>query len=156
MQIIEMLKKINRTLLEMQTGLVLWGLICQVVGAFLVGDHMVYAASLWFGILFAAVSTVHMYRTLDRALDFGEDDARKLIFRGYLFRYVLFVVILFIIMMTGAMNPLVVFLAYMGLKVAAYIQPITHKFYNKMFHETDPAEEALPEEVSVEEANSQE
>ncbi len=150
MRIIEILKNRNRILLEMQTGLLIWGTLCQIVGAFFAGNQIRYAVSLWFGILFAMVSTVHMYQTLDRALDFDEGGARKLIFRGYLIRYMVFVVILFIIMITDAMNPLIVFLAYMGLKVTAYLQPITHKFYNKLFHETDPIPEAIPEEANGE------
>lgn len=151
MRIVEMLRKINRTLLEMQIGLLFWGIVCQIVGSFFVDDRIYYAKSLWFGILFAMISTVHMYRSLDRALDYGEKDANKMIFGGYLLRYVLFVVILFIIMVTKVMNPLIVFLAYMGLKVTAFLQPITHKLCNKMFHETDPVPESIPEEVSAEE-----
>lgn len=132
MQIVEMLKKINRTLLEMIIGLLFWGVICQIVGAIFVQDRAYYALSLWFGILFAIISAVHMYRTLDRALDFSEKDANKMIFQGYLIRYVSFAVILFIFILTESLNPLVVFLAYMGLKVAAFLQPITHKICNKI------------------------
>ena len=48
---------------------------------------------------------------------------------------------MFIIMITEVMNPLVVFLAYMGMKVAAFLQPFTHKLCNKLFHE-----EGIPNE----------
>uniref|UniRef100_UPI0040577D15 ATP synthase subunit I n=1 Tax=Acetatifactor sp. TaxID=1872090 RepID=UPI0040577D15 len=132
MQIFEKLKKINRTLLEMLLGLLFWGMACQIVGAFFVANQLYYAKSLWFGILLAMISAVHMYQSLDRALDFSEKEANKLIFRGYVIRYVSIVIILFIIMLTEIMNPLVVFLAYMGLKVAAFLQPITHKICNKI------------------------
>lgn len=125
------MRKINRTLLEMLTGIVLTGAVCQAVGAFIVKDQAFYAKSLWFGILLAMASAVHMYRSLDRALDRGQD-ASKLIFRSYLIRYVLIAVILFIIMVTEALNPLIVFMAYMSLKVTAFLQPFTHKLYNKL------------------------
>lgn len=151
MRIVEMLRKRNRTLLEMHMGILFWGIACQAIGALFVHNQLYYAKSLWFGILFALISTIHMYRSLDRALDYGEKDASKMIFQGYLIRYVLFAVILFIIMVTGVMNPLVVFLAYMGIKVTAFIEPITHKLCNKIFHETDPEPEPLPEDVSEEE-----
>ncbi len=154
MQLIETLREKNRTLLEMYTGLVIWGMICQLVGMILVQDKWYYTLSIWFGIALASVSILHMYRTLDRALDLGEA-ATKVIFRGYMIRYVLLVVILGIIMVTEVMNPLVVFLAYMGLKVTALLQPITHKLCNKIFHETDPIPEPLPEEVSEEEETLQ-
>jgi len=155
MRIIESLKAKNRTLLEMYLGLVFWGLVCQLVGMWFVQDTFFYSLSLWFGILLASVSVLHMYRTLDRALDFGEE-ATKMIFRGYMIRYVFLILIFAIIMVTGVMNPLIVFLAYMGMKVTALLQPITHKLCNKVFHETDPIPEPLPEEVSQEEEAPQE
>lgn len=123
--------KINRTLLEMHLGIVFTGIVCQTAGAFIVKDQILYAKSLWFGILLAMASAVHMYRSLDRALD-NEKNASKMIFRAYLIRYVLIAVILFIIMVTKVLNPLVVFMAYMSLKVTALLQPITHKLCNKL------------------------
>lgn len=155
MRIIESLKAKNRTLLEMYLGLVFWGLVCQLVGMWFVQDKFFYSISLWFGILLASVSVFHMYRTLDRALDLGEE-ATKMIFRGYMIRYVFVILIFAIIMVTEVMNPLIVFLAYMGMKVTALFQPITHKLCNKVFHETDPIPEPLPEEVSREEEAPQE
>ena len=123
--------RINRTLLEMYLGIVFVGIVCQTAGAFIVSDQMYYAKSLWFGILLAMVSATHMYRSLDRALDY-ENNAQKMIFRDYIIRYVLIVVILLIIMVTEIMNPLIVFMGYMSLKVTAFIQPITHKLCNKL------------------------
>lgn len=155
MQIIENLRAKNRTLLEMYAGLLFWGIVCQLVGMIFVEKQWIYTAGIWFGIALSAVSILHMYRTLDRALDLGEE-ASKMIFRGYMIRYVALILILGIIMVTGVINPLVVFLAYMGLKVTALIQPITHKLFNKVFHETDPIPEPLPEEVSDEEGTPQE
>ena len=121
MKIVEALRKRNRTLLEMHLGILFFGIVCQVIGAFLVRNQMFYAISLWFGILLAMASAFHMYRTLDRALDCDEKTAAKLIFRGYLIRYVLLVAFLLIIIVTKVMNPLIVFMAYMSLKVTAFL-----------------------------------
>lgn len=152
-KLLEILKQKNRTLLEMYLGIMFVGGVCQLVGAFIVQNQLRYAGSLWFGIVLAGVSILHMYRTLDRALDFEEKTASKLIFRGYLIRYVLVAVILLIIMVADVMNPLVVFMAYMSLKVTALIQPITHKLCNKLFHESDPVAQALPEEETEQISN---
>lgn len=153
MKILEILKSKNRTLLEMHLGMIFLGLLCQMVGAFVVDNQLRYAASLWFGILLAAVSALHLYRTLDRGLDYDEKTATKIIFRGYIIRYVFVALILLIIMTTDVLNALVVFMAYMSLKVTALIQPITHKLCNKLFHETDPVAEALPEEETEQISN---
>lgn len=145
-KILEILRHKNRTLLEMYLGMIFLGLVCQVVGAFFVQDQVRYAVSLWFGIATAAVSALHLYRTLDRGLDFDEKTATKLIFRGYLIRYASVAVILLIIVVSDVLNVLVVFMAYMSLKVTALIQPVTHKLCNKLFHETDPVAQPLPED----------
>lgn len=150
MKLTEVLKGINRTVLEMHMGILFCGIICQAAGAFFVKEQSHYALSLWFGIALALASVVHMYRTLDRALDFDEKSATRIIFTGYITRYVLLIAFLIIISITGVMNPLIVFMAYMSLKVTALIQPFTHKLCNKLFNETDPIPEAMPEEVSDE------
>ena len=90
-----------------------------------------------------------MYRTLERAMAVGAD-ASKLMTRGYLFRYGMIAFVLILISLTEMLNPLIVFLGYMSLKVTAYIQPFTHKLCNILFHETDPVPEALPEEAAQE------
>ena len=147
MKVTEALKRINRTVLEMHLGIWFVGILCQIVGAFIVGRQGYYALSLWFGIVLALVSVVHMYRTLDRALDFDEKSATKIIFMGYITRYVILIAVLIIVSVTNVMNPLIVFMAYMSLKVTALVQPFTHKLCNKLFHETDPVPEPMPEEA---------
>ena len=54
--------------------------------------------------------------------------------------------------LTKVLNPLIVFLGYMSLKVTAYMQPFTHKVLNRLFHETDPVSENTSEleDVSTE------
>lgn len=140
----EILKKADRTLLEMHTGMLLWGLVCQAAGFFFAGSQGRYAAGLWFGIVFAVVSSLHMAHTLDRALPQGRN-ASKTITMGYLIRYVMVAVVFAVVFLTDVLDPLVVFLGYMSLKVAAYLQPFTHKFYNKIFQETDPVPQDLPD-----------
>ena len=149
MKIIETLKKTNRTLLEMQLGMVFFGVVCQAAGVWFVEDKGNYTLSLWFGVAFAVAGSIHMCRTLDRALLSG-GDASGIVTRGYLFRYCMVAAVLIVISVTGAMNPLTFFLGYMSLKVTAYLQPITHKLCNKLFHEVDP------EPVSEEEFAAQE
>ena len=148
MNIIERLRKKNRALLELRVGIVFIGLVCQIVGSFIVKQQAYYAKSLWFGILMAFAASAHMYRTLDRWLDSGQD-ASKMIFRGYLFRYVFVIFVLAVTMMTKVMDPMIIFMGYMSLKVAAYLQPFTHKLCNKFFSETDPIPTALPEEAET-------
>lgn len=145
------LKKINRTVLEMDLGILLLGVLAQIIGAFIAKDKMMYAGSLWLGILLALAATYHMYRSLDRALDQPEKTATKMIIRAYVLRYVMLIFFLLVMMKTGVMNPLIFFFTYViCMKVTAFLQPLTHKLCNKLFHETDPIPQAMPEETAEE------
>ena len=63
-----------------------------------------------------------------------------------LIRYGCIVIVFMIVLLTDVLNPLITFMGLMSLKVAAYLQPFTHKLCNKVFHEVDPIPEPLPEE----------
>ncbi len=155
MKIIEILKSRNRTLLEMDIGMLFWTGIATAAGAALPLDawgmaKSEYFAGLWAAALATAVSLLHMLRCLDRALSLERETAQKLIFRGYVIRYAVAVAIVILAAVTGLLNPLVLGLGYILLmKAAAFSQPFTHKLCNKLFHETDP----VPEPVSDEEWN---
>ena len=127
----------------MDLGILFLGVLAQIIGAFIAKDKMMYAGSLWLGVLLALAATYHMYRSLDRALDQPEKTAQKMIFRGYILRYVILIFILLVLMKTEVMNPLIFFFSYViCMKVTAFLQPLTHKLCNKMFHETDPIPQA--------------
>lgn len=137
----------------MHIGMAFFGIVCQAAGFVFAADQKGYALALWFGIAFAFAGSIHMFRTLDRALYCGQD-ASGIVTKGYVFRYVLFALALFLVAMTKVMNPLIFFLGYMSLKVTAYMQPLTHKLCNKLFHETDPVPEPLVEEPASQEADA--
>ncbi len=149
----ERLKKINRALLELCLGIIFVGFLCQIIGIWFVQDKLLYSLALWLGILLAFLTAVHMYRTLDRALDLGAD-AVKAVTKANLLRYGCIVIVFGVVLVTGVLNPLITFMGLMSLKVAAYLQPFTHKLCNKVFHEVDPIPQPLPEEeVSNAEGN---
>ena len=142
---IERIKQINRALLELELGIIGLGVVGEVVGCFLAKNILKYSLGLWFGIALAFVATIHMYRSLDRALDLG-GNANKVMVGSFLTRYLILFLCMAIIHYAKAWDPLVTFLGYMSMKVAAYVQPFTHKVCNKIFHEVDPIPEAMPEE----------
>lgn len=145
----ECLKRADRTLLEMHTGMLLYGIACQAAGSFFAEEQLRYSLSLWSGILFAVAASIHMARTLDRALADSASAAKRIV-GGYVFRYLMIAAVLAAVAVTGVLDALILFLGYMGLKITAYMQPAVHKFYNMLFHETDPVPQALPEEEPAE------
>lgn len=152
MRIVEAARRTNRTLLEMHMGMLFFGLVCQAAGAFLAREQGRYALSLWFGIAFAFAGSIHMSRTLDRAILSG-GAAGGIVMRGYLFRYAMAALAMLAAAVTGAMDPLVFFLGYMSLKAGAYLQPATHKLCNRLFREEDPVP-LSEEELAAQEGES--
>ena len=142
---IERLKRINRALLELWIGILFTGLVFQFAGMWFVENKVLYTVALWIGIVLALVTVVHMYRTLDRALDLGAG-AQKAVTVANMIRYAVVVIVFLIVLLTKVLNPLITFLGIMSLKVAAYLQPFTHKLCNKVFHEVDPIPEPLADE----------
>ncbi len=142
---LEKLKQINRGLLELSVGILFLGIICLLAGVIFVEEPAAYGIALILGVLLALITVYHMYRTLDKALTPGVD-ATKVATAANLIRYVCIVIVFGLVWMTGKLNPLFTFLGLMTLKAAAYMQPLTHKVCNKIFHEVDPIPmpEALP------------
>lgn len=150
-----MLKRINRTLLEVQTAILFWMALALIVGVMLPLESWSISKVDWcLGIIaaavFAMVSILHMQRCLERGLDLDEKNATKVITGGYFIRFVAFAVVVIVTTKAEILHPVILCLAYLLiLKVAVYSQPFTHKFYNKIFHETDPIPEPLVEEDEV-------
>lgn len=143
--------RINRTLFELETGILLFGAVCQVFAVFL-EDRRGYSLGLWLGVLTAGAAAFHMWYTLDKGLDLGEKGAVSYLGRQNTLRYALIVLVLMAVAVTGAGNPLAAFLGVMGLKAAAYMQPFTKKISRLLY-----GEEILPDyPVEEESAHGQE
>lgn len=131
--------KINRTLFELETGIIIFGIVCQLV-ILPFGERIQYSAGLWIGILTALIAAWHMWRSLDRGLELSEKGAVSYLSRQNILRYVIIVLILIVTASTKIGNPLTAFLGIMGLKVSAYMQPLTKKISKLLY-----GEEILPE-----------
>lgn len=134
----EKITGINRTLFELEAGIVLFGAVCQVF-VFLIEDKAWYSRGLWMGILTAAVCAFHMWWSLDRALDLPERSAVKFMSAHAILRYLVITVVLAGTAISGIGDPLAAFLGVMGLKVSAYMHFITCKISNIIY-----GEEILP------------
>ena len=134
----EKITRINRTLFELETGIVMFGAVCQLF-VFLIKDKAAYSLGLWMGILIAGLSAFHMWWSLDRALELSERAAVKSMSTHNILRYLFITVMLAMIAISGIANPLSAFLGIMGLKASAYMHVITKKISIMIY-----GEEILP------------
>ena len=142
--------KMNRTLFELETGILIFGIFCQLC-LLSFAKRGQYSAGLWIGILTAAFAAFHMWRGLDRGLDLGEKGAVSYLSRQNIIRYLVIVLVLILTAVSGVANPLTAFLGIMGLKVSAYMQPFTKRISKILY-----GEELLPEIIIEEPADEQE
>lgn len=115
------------TLIELLCGILVYGVIGQLVILCFLHDKIWLSIGWWIGVLTAVLSAYHMWWGLDRALDLGEKAAVKLITSYNLLRYAAIVIIMGIVMLTEIGNPLAAVFGVFGLKAGAYMQPFIHK-----------------------------
>lgn len=123
------LKEINTALPGLLIGIVLWGILCQLVGIILspITDKGNYSIGLWVGVLTALMMSFHMAFTLNHVVEKDIKGAQATATVQNLIRYFIVVIILGILMVTKTGNPIAAFVGIMGLKVSAYIQPLLAK-----------------------------
>lgn len=116
----------KKTLRELFIGIVVYGVLLQVIPVWFVADKVSYSLALWIGIVTAVCMALHMYRTLDRAFSYMQN-AQKTVVVNSLLRYAVAIIVLLIVQYRGLGSPVVTFFGIMGLKAGAYLQPFVHK-----------------------------
>lgn len=145
------MKKLNPTLVELWTGSVIFTILALLVGIWFVQNKLAYALGLLVGTLTTMYLSWHMARSIDKMIDKAEQgfDGSAGMRVSSLLRYGLVVLVLIAsAFVSDWVNPISVFIGIMGLKVAAYLQPFTHKIVFKLF---GFEEEVYPEMPDTEE-----
>ena len=140
--------KFDRTLLELWAGIAVAGILGQAV-VFLVERKAYFTIGWWYGIMLSLFMAWHMWRALDRGLDMG-NGASGYLTRSNIIRYVLVAVAYIALATIDFGNPVAAFAGVLMLKVAAYIQPFTHKVFKKMFGWVDVFPPGIPDEDELE------
>lgn len=121
----------NSTLKELLIGIGLVGIVSQILCLIFFDRHLYHAIGLWTGIGISFVITLHMQRSIEDGLDIAGDAGVKHMKSAYLIRTALSVIVMAAVMYYGWGNPLTILLGIMALKMAVYLQPVTHKVLQK-------------------------
>ena len=124
-----MLRRINQALPGLLLGIVFYGLALWLVGIWFVGDRIQYTVGLWIGVALAAGMTVNMAIVILDTVEAMEENrsSRKPLLYAVV-RYVVLVAAFLAVWYLKIGNVIAMFAGVMGLKIAAYLQPFTHKF----------------------------
>ncbi len=141
-----------RTLIELITGVIIWGLVFQIP-FFFIENSGYYVLGVWYGTLIAGLMAFDMWRNVPKSVDRGNSGARKYTILTGLVRYGVVIILYGAICFFNFGSPITAFVGIMGLKIAVYLQPFIHKRFMKLFSWKEieyppyiPEEEIEPEE----------
>lgn len=125
-----MIRKIlreNETLREMFVGMILYGIVIQIILALFFPAKVYCAIGLWTGILCAMAMGVHMAWCLEKIVLMDEKGAKAYARNTTMIRYGCVCLVLIALAFTKAGDPVTLVLGTLGLKIGAYLQPVVHK-----------------------------
>lgn len=129
--------KQNLTLIELWVGDIFISLLALLVGIWFPENKIAYALGLAVGTLTAMYTSWHMARSINKMLDLVEagGSADRGMRVSSLIRYAVIAEVLAVSATFHQwINPFSVFISIIGLKVAAYLQPFTHKVVSGIFN----------------------
>lgn len=124
--------KKDNTLTELIIGIILLGGIEQIVCLIFLKDYLYNAVGLWSGVLVACGMAIHLKRSIEDALDLGEDGATKHIRKSYAVRMMTAFLVMGVVVYFNLGNPLTLLAGVIPLKISAYLQPHMHKVFLKL------------------------
>lgn len=118
------MKRIDGLVRQIWGILLIYGGLVQLIGMWFVKDRFRFTVGLWIGIGLAVFMIWHMHRALDAALDMDEGGARKKSISMYVIRLIVVLAVFLVTYYLNFGNVIATFIGVMGLKIAAYMQPI--------------------------------
>ena len=128
-----MLRRLNDALPGLVAGILIWGVLLQAVGMWLVEDRVAYSIGVWYGIAIAVGMAINMASVIYDST-FEDTDGKtnyRVVIKSVL-RYAVVVVLYAVLGIFGFGNIIAAFCGTMGLKVSAYMQPLLRKLAVRM------------------------
>ena len=122
------MKKEN-TLFELLVGIILSGVVLQIILAIILKDYLYNAIGLWSGVVVACFWAIHLKRSIEDSLDLGIEGAAKHARKAYMSRMLVTAVVLGIVIYFRWGNPITLIIGIFLLKISAYLQPCMHKLF---------------------------
>lgn len=111
---------------------IVYGILTEIIVLIAVREWLFYSIGLITGIGLAIGMCIHMHISIEEAIDRGEAGAQKYISKAYGLRSIVIFVVAGIMFYFKIGSIISLFIGIMGLKVAAYLQPFTHKFFKNI------------------------
>ena len=127
---INWMKRLNQALPGLVLGILIYGVIVELVGVWFVADKIRYTTGLIFGIACAVGMAIHIAMIIEESVRIGKGHEKYLSFKSVL-RYLAVCTIMILMMVFKLGNMFTAIIGILGLKVSAYAQPLLYKFLGK-------------------------
>ena len=133
----QILKRLHEALPGLVVGIIIYGILLQITGIWLVNDKLRYSTGLWIGIGCALFMAIHMAISIEDAVCIGtEDGAKKKTIASAMFRYVIVLLVLVAMCYFNLGMILPAFFGVLGLKISAYVQPLFYRLRDRKKHKS--------------------
>lgn len=147
------------TMLEVETGIGLVGIVGYVICGLVWGFVSPEALGFLLGIVGAAVLFYSIALSAETTLDMGDPvSAKKYSRKMHGIRYTSIILVTMIVSRIGIFNVVAALLALFSLKAALYLQPLMHRLFCRWFHlkdELSPDALILTDDEDEEDEDSQ-
>ncbi len=118
--------KKNNILFELLVGIILFGIVIQIICVVVSKDYLYNSIGLWIGVAIACFMAIHMKRSIEDALDLGEEAGVKHMRKGYGTRMAVVAIAVIAVLILKLGNPIMLVIGIFPLKLSAYAQPVIH------------------------------
>ena len=127
---INWIKRLNEALLGLVLGILIYGVLVELIGVWFVQDKVRYTVGLVTGIACAVGMAIHIAMVIEESCRIGEGHRKWLSFKSVL-RYLIVCAVLMLVVGFKLGNMFTALIGILGLKVSAYAQPLLNRFIFK-------------------------
>lgn len=123
---INWMKRLNQALPGLVLGIVIFGVLVELVGVWFVEDKIRYTTGLMVGIGCAIFMAIHIAMIIEESVRIGQGHEKYLSFKSVM-RYLIVCAVMILMMVFKLGNMFTALIGILGLKVSAYAQPLLNK-----------------------------
>lgn len=147
---IKRMKRLNQALPGLVLGIIIYGVLVELIGVWFVSDKLRYSTGLAIGIGCAIGMAIHIAMIIEESVRIGEGHEKYLSFKSVM-RYLVLCAVMIGMAYFKLGNMFTALIGVLGLKVSAYAQPLLDKILGKQNSNISEAnnEEKNTKEVKV-------
>ncbi|MFI3208089.1 MAG: hypothetical protein R3Y40_03025 [Eubacteriales bacterium] len=112
---------------DLVIGMLIFGAIIEIIVLIVSETILFHSIGIWIGVAVGIIMSIHMKRSIEDALDIGEEHAAKHMMKKSIMRNCIVVAAFLLLGYTQVGSMLTALLGVLGLKISVYLQPYIYK-----------------------------